>query len=151
MHSAPAVRYPVLRSVRAGCVVAALCALPVLAWIVAWMAGLSAAALAVVAAIWLAACGVAVLQWRGMRLGRLRWDGQAWWWQPDEPMHADEHAVSVDLRLDFQSAMLVRTVGASVGAGWCWLDRAAAPARWGDLRRALHQRGAVRSAAEPLR
>lgn len=151
MHSAPAVRYPVPRSARAGCALAVLCALPVLAWIVAWMAGLSAVALALIAASWLAACGVAVHQWRGTRPGRLRWDGQAWWWQPDKPVHADEHAVIVDLRLDLQSAVLVRTAGSSGQVSWCWLDRAAAPARWGDLRRALHQRGAAQPAAEPLR
>jgi hypothetical protein len=153
MHSAPAVRYPVPRSARAGRVLAALCAMPVLPFAIGWMSGgVSAAALTAIGAIWLVAGSVAVAQWRGMQAGQLRWDGQTWWWHPGPQAHADEHAVSIELRLDLQAAVLVRMVGAPNGVCWRWLDRTVAPGLWGDLRRALCQRGAARpTLPEPQR
>jgi hypothetical protein len=146
MHSAPAVRYPVPRSACAGHALAWLCLVPAAPYLYCWVSGLSAAALAVVGASWLLAAAVLFLQWRGMHAGQLRWDGQAWWWLPDAAAQTDEHAVTVALHLDLQAAVLVRMVGAPGRVHWRWLERAAAPAGWSALRRALCQR----SAAAPM-
>ncbi|MGC3983248.1 MAG: hypothetical protein QM777_00170 [Pseudorhodoferax sp.] len=143
MHSAPAVRYPVPRSARAGRVLALLCLAPAAPCLYGWASGLPVAALAISCAGWLLAAAVVLLQWRGMRAGQLRWDGQAWWWLPDDAAQADEHAVSISVHLDLQSAVLVRMAGAPGRVHWRWLARAAAPARWSDLRRALYQRHAA--------
>lgn len=114
--------------------------MPVAAGVLGWRAGLTATALAVVAGAWLLALAIVLFQYRAMRPGQLRWDGQAWWWQPSDGASADAHAVNIDLRLDLQSTVLVRMTGQPGLARWCCLERAAAPARWSDLRRALHQR-----------
>lgn len=143
MHSAPAVRYPVPRPARAGRVLALLCLLPALPLFHGWALGLSATALALVGASWLLAAAAVFVQWRGMHAGQLRWDGQAWWWLPDDAAQADEHAVSMALHLDLQSAVLVRMAGAPGRMQWRWLERGAAPARWNELRRALCQRRAA--------
>ncbi|GHC99545.1 hypothetical protein GCM10007320_56200 [Pseudorhodoferax aquiterrae] len=143
MHSAPAVRYPVPRPARAGRVLALLCLVAAIPLFHGWALGLSATALAVVGASWLLAAAAVFGQWRGMRAGQLRWDGQAWWWQPDAAAHADEHAVSIALHLDVQAAVLVRVAGAPGRVQWRWLARTAAPSRWNDLRRALYQRHAA--------
>ena len=143
MHSAPAVRYPVPRFARAGRVLVLLCLAPAAPFLYGWASGLPAAALAIACASWLFAAAVVFLQWRGMHAGQLRWDGQAWWWLPDDAAQADEHAVSMALHLDLQAVALVRMVGAPGHVPWRWLARDAAPARWNDLRRALYQRHAV--------
>jgi hypothetical protein len=140
MHSAPAVRYPVPRSARAGRAVAWICLAPAAPCLYGWAFGLPVAALAAIGASWLLATAAIFLQWRGMRAGQLRWDGQAWWWLPDDAAQADEHAVSVALHLDLQSAVLVRMTGAPGRVQWRWLACVAAPAHWRDLRRALYQR-----------
>lgn len=152
MHSAPAVRYPVPRSARAGRALAWLCLAPAAPCLYGWASGLPAAALAAVGASWLLAAAVLLLQWRGMHAGQLRWDGQVWWWLPDTAAQADEHAVTVALHLDLQAAVLVRMVGAPGRVHWRWLERAAAPAGWSALRRALCQgRVAAPTAPEPQR
>ncbi len=140
MHSAPAVRYPVPRSARAGRVLAALCGLPAVACLLWWQAGVSAPALAAFGAAWVLAATICVFQWHHLRAGRLRWDGQAWFWLPDAAAEQDEHAVTIQLRLDLQSVVLVHMKGAPGMVDWRWLERSAAPQRWNDLRRALVQR-----------
>ncbi len=140
MHSAPAVRYPVPRSARAGRVLALLCLTPAAPFFYALASGATAAALSIVCVGWLLAATVVLFQWRGLRAGQLRWDGRAWWWLPDNAIQSDEYAVNVVLHLDLQSSMLVRMTGAPGSVHWCWLERVAAPARWSDLRRALSQR-----------
>ncbi|KQP35823.1 hypothetical protein ASF44_21205 [Pseudorhodoferax sp. Leaf274] len=129
------------RSARAGRALAVLCLAPAASCLLGWASGLAAAPLVAVAASWVLAAAAVVLQWRGVRAGQLRWDGQAWWWLPDDAAQADEYAVSIVLHLDLQSAVLVRMVGAPGRVRWRWLECAAAPARWSDVRRALHQRG----------
>jgi hypothetical protein len=147
MHSAPAVRYPVPRSARAGRALVWLCLAPAAPCLYGWASGLPAVALAAICASWLLAAAVILLQWRGMRAGQLRWDGQAWWWLPDDAARVDEHAVSIVLHLDLQSGVLVRMVGAPGRVHWRWLERSSAPARWGDLRRALYQRSLAKPVA----
>jgi hypothetical protein len=146
MHSAPAVRYPVPRSTRAGRLLAALCVLPSVPLLLWWGDGAQPVAMAVFAVAWACAAGLAGLQWRAMAAGQLRWDGQAWWWLPDEAAAHDEYPVSVALRLDLQMTALVRVDGTPGWAGgWRVLERSAAPARWNDMRRALYE--PVRAAA----
>ncbi|KQP03034.1 hypothetical protein [Pseudorhodoferax sp. Leaf265] len=126
--------------------------MPAAPYLYCWVSGLSAAALAVVGASWLLAAAVLFLQWRGMHAGQLRWDGQAWWWLPDAAAQTDERAVTVALHLDLQAAVLVRMVGAPGRVHWRWLERAAAPAGWSALRRALCQRrAAAPTSPEPQR
>lgn len=139
MHSAPAVRYPVPRSTRAGGALALLCLLAAgvcLGWWVAAEAS-AAAGWAVAAGL---ALGVAVagVQWRGMRPGELHWDGQAWWWLSDGAPGLDEQPVAVDVRLDLQTGVLIHLANASGLVRWRYLERRAQPQRWSDLRRALY-------------
>lgn len=82
--------------------------------------------------LWCAAA--AVWQWRGMRTGVLRWDGQAWWWRSDE----DEMAVTVRVCWDLQRAALLYVQDLPLRARWTFVERHHLPARWDDLRRALH-------------
>lgn len=139
MHSAPAVRYPVPRSARAGHLLAALCMLPSVPLLLWWGDGAQPAALALVAAVWSCTAALAGLQWRGMGAGQLRWDGQAWWWMRVESTLYDESPVSIALRLDLETVALVRVVGAPGWVRWRVLERSAAPERWRAVRRALHE------------
>jgi len=66
--------------------------------------------------------------------GTLLWDGDGWWW---------EHAALrtggvVTSALDLHSVMLLRFVSDSGSRYWFALARAADPARWLALRRAVH-------------
>lgn len=139
MHSAPAVRYPVPRSACAGRVLAVLCALPSIPLLFWWRDGAQPAALAIFVAVWCCTVLFAARQWRGMRRGQLRWDGQAWCWLPDGDVARSEHPVTVDLRLDMQAAVLVRAIGMPGWVHWLFLEQSAAPAHWHALRRALHE------------
>lgn len=45
--------------------------------------------------------------------------------------------------LDLQGCVLLRWRAGRGAVGWLWLDRASAPARWDDLRRAVYSRAIV--------
>jgi toxin CptA len=132
MHSAPSVTYPVGRSVWAGALLLGL-----------WLAGLAATATwawAVPAPGWpqglaltLAACLGAWAGWHWWCSpgGDLSWEGGTWSRAGVEGM--------VEVRLDLQRVMLLRWQGAGA-AEWFWLERAADPARWNDVRRAVYSR-----------
>jgi toxin CptA len=137
MHSAPSVTYPVGRSRWA----AALLSL-------AWLAGaaatlqwtlrheVSAARLAVAWLVLSAAGAVAAWRWRAQPRGSLAWDGAGWTWDASvAPAASGRLRVSVDL----QRVLLVQWHGAGP-AQWLWLERASAPERWADLRRAVYSR-----------
>jgi hypothetical protein len=137
MHSAPSVNYPVGRS-RWG---AALLAL-------AWLAGAAATLqwtlyhevpVARLAAAWLvliAAGAMAAWRWRAQPRGSLAWDGAGWTWDGSAaPAVSGSLRVSVDL----QRVLLVHWRGGGASQ-WLWLERASAPERWADLRRAVYSR-----------
>lgn len=136
MHSAPAVRYPVVRSSRVGASLLGVWAAAAAVCIWWWLqGGVSAWHLLVVLASLFIGGAVAFLQWHRSPVGDLRWDGQAWWWQfADE----DEVSVNVQVRLDFQQGVLLEMTGWRRRAVWCCPERATLPARWADLRRALY-------------
>ena len=89
-----------------------------------------------VAAGCLLLCAVAcAMAWRGMAVGTLRWDGELWWWAEATGV---ERPVEVGLRLDVQDAMLFSLSAAPAATRWGVAERARLPARWSDLRRAVH-------------
>ena len=134
MVHAPAVLYPVGRPWGLAVLAAAV-----------WLAG------ALVLALWGAATapsslhgaalllllgvgGWALRAWRRMPLPLLRWDGRHW---TAEGLNLAADAVP-SVRLDLQTALLVRLPAARGPACWLWLQRSADPLRWQDLRRAVH-------------
>ncbi|MFO6420202.1 hypothetical protein ACLBKS_08365 [Hylemonella sp. W303a] len=87
--------------------------------------------------------------------GRVRWDGQDWFWAADTQVAAEDLLGKVHVRLDWQSGMLLefipmsqsspspadgatiqRPPGLSGRTRWLWVERAQAPAYWNALRRA---------------
>ncbi|MFT3717996.1 hypothetical protein [Pseudorhodoferax sp.] len=150
MHSAPAVRYPVARSWRAGSVPVLLAgtALAVCGWW--WRQGTAFWPLAVVLASVVPALAVGLFQWRGMRPGLLHWDGAHWWWSDAaDATQRGEYAVVPDLRLDLQHGLLLRLHGLPRGTRWRYLERSARPQSWNDLRRALYAPVPVDAAGAP--
>jgi hypothetical protein len=133
MHNAPSVTYPVGRS-RWGAALLALAWLAGVAVVLQWSrqdgvgAGPAVVAWAGVAGVGLAA---ARAWWRGPS-GALAWDGANWRWEAGPPGR-------VQVGLDLQAFLLVHWRAAG-GARWLWLERAACPERWDDLRRAVYSR-----------
>ena len=152
MHSAPSVTYPVGRA-----------RVWSLTLVLVWLAGalLTGAWCVQVDSVgwrqWLAiACvlggGVAAaLDWWATSIGELHWDGGAWWWTA-HAAPGEQAPVRLAVQLDLQRWLLVCMCGAAGGRCWLWLEQCREPARWGDLRRAVHARGrgAVDPAGEPL-
>jgi len=91
-----------------------------------------------------AAGALAAWRWRAQPTGHLAWDGAGWTWEAGAaPATAGRLRVSVDL----QRVLLVQWRGDGP-AHWLWLERAGAPERWADLRRAVYSR--ARPDALPL-
>jgi toxin CptA len=139
MHNAPAVTYPVGRSSIQG----ALC-------LVLWLLGLAATIawamtvpdirlVAPAAALCAAVAAPAALAWWRTEAGALQWDGDDWQLHLRGPAAGGKPLVALDL----QGALLLRWKEAGGAGGWLWLDRASAPARWDDLRRAVYSRAIV--------
>jgi hypothetical protein len=85
----------------------------------------------------------ALAAWRRhpFRGGRLRWDGQGWWFRPDDGSH--ERAGHLDLMFDFGNRMLLRFVFNPEDAG----PRRAHPAAWLPVGRLpSHEAVALRAA-----
>lgn len=151
MHSAPSVTYPVGRARVWGVTLALV-----------WLAGatLTGSWCVQVDGIgwrqWLAiACVlgggvVAALGWRTASIGELHWNGGGWWWTA-RAAPGEQAPVRLVVQLDLQRWLLVRMGAASGGRCWLWLEQCREPARWGDLRRAVHARGRgkIDPAAEP--
>ncbi len=136
MHAAPSVTYPVGRSRLGGWLLLACWAVGAavsLLW--AWQAAAPGwrQGLGLVAS---AACGwLALRWWRAAPAGELSWDGAQWAWSGPGDSGAGQLRVVIDL----QGLLLLRWEGCA-GVHWLWLERSAAPQRWGDLRRAVYSR-----------
>jgi len=149
MHTAPAVRYPVMRSGRAGALQAVLWLLGAAA-VAGWMAALPHVGLPqVLAAGLLLATAVASLRaWRTPP-GQLGWDGQHWRWDGASSGPSLPEG-TLALHLDLQSLVLVQFRPARGRPLWLWLDRGALPGRWHALRCALHARAPAPDAVPVL-
>jgi hypothetical protein len=157
MHGAPSVNFPVGRS-SFGRLAALACWLTALAAWAGWcLASPAPARQGLVAAV-LAGCGL--WAWRALRReqgGALSWDGSAWHWQEAAagavPGASAVGSIEVvpEVCADLQRLLLVRLapVAAAGPARWLWLVPSAAPALWGDVRRALYSRHT--SEAQPQR
>ncbi|MEY3461067.1 MAG: hypothetical protein RLZZ03_720 [Pseudomonadota bacterium] len=86
---------------------------------------------------WLMAGLVMAGGWRHSPAGELHWDGEDWFWE-SEAWRDGSALPPPQVVLDLQSAMLLRLGKPEGGAWWLWVERAAWPARWLDLRRAVH-------------
>ena len=138
LHSAPSVLYPLGRSRFLGCWL-------LLTWLIA--AGVNVWwFLATAAADWrpLLGCGALLVSawvmttgWRHSPVGLLQWDGQCWRWSSSvyRSGTALEPPVVV---LDVQFALLLRLDNLAGAVWWLWAEQSASPARWLDLRRAVH-------------
>lgn len=74
--------------------------------------------------------------WRHTPCGVLAWNGESWAWREN----LDECPVEVNVRLDFQSLVLLELVFKPNKSTWVWLQQLASQSQWADLRRALHGR-----------
>ena len=138
MHNAPAVTYPVGRSSIQGALGLVLWLLGLAAttaWALTWPDARLVAAAAILCA---AAAALAAVAWWRTEAGDLQWDGDDW------QLHLRGRADGGNpvVALDLQGSLLLRWKAAGSG-GWLWLDRASAPARWDDLRRAVYSRAIV--------
>ena len=75
--------------------------------------------------------------WRRSPVGELQWDGENWYWESEVYQDSAELNAPV-VALDLQSAMLLRLDNPAGAVWWLWAERAAAPERWLDMRRAVH-------------
>jgi hypothetical protein len=86
-----------------------------------------------------AVCGLFAFLRRPLtRSGSVTWDASEWWWDCQGRRLSGRIAV----RLDIQSALLIRFVSGDGAGHWLWLDRKSLPARWLSLRRAVQAAGA---------
>ncbi|GAB3355069.1 MULTISPECIES: hypothetical protein [Giesbergeria] len=138
-QSAPAVAYPITRSLRlaGGLLLVSVLELGVLlAW---WRLGAPAhnTAIAIMAAgLWLLSVLWVARFWWQLPQGRLDWDGQHWSWASCTQRHGPGSAY---VCLDWQHSLGVRwQAQTSHQVCWFWLEQRHAPAQWADLRRALH-------------
>lgn len=115
-------------------------------WLVIWSFALSMQVLWLLESErgdWRPWCGIALTAMAAavaLRIGRiasdgnLLWDGDAWWWG-----HAALRTRGVvTCELDVYSLMLLCFVSDKGPRVWLVLGRSADPARWLDLRRAVH-------------
>jgi toxin CptA len=156
MRNAPSVSYPVGRSfLRTLLHVAAL----VLIWLVCGAWALLARAddpqRGLVGLVGLLVSAVLVWALRRPARGRLRWDGQDWFWSDTARPSADERRGRIRVRLDWQSGMLLEFRPGSPSSAqrpedsssqeeslwlrpsrWLWVEQDQAPLYWNALRRA---------------
>lgn len=154
LASAPAVRFPLVRS---GRLLASLLACALLA--PATMGGImwqghfpSPLHGLVFVLIWLLAATAAVLWWRRLpAAGWLDWNGAEWMVQAEGVPQRVCPAESMKVAVDVQEALLLRCAwGPGARCVWLWLERRHAPTAWLALRRALYahtSRDADRTAA----
>jgi len=136
MHGAPSVSYPVGRSRFAGLALLAAWSAGA-AGVVAWRLQVEASA----AAVWVAVAAVlvpgaiALRSWWRSPTGALAWSGTDWSWTDGRAAETG----TPEPVLDFQRWMLLRW-SAGTASRWLWLERAARPAAWDDMRRAVYSR-----------
>ncbi|MDH4418037.1 MAG: hypothetical protein QE485_12510 [Acidovorax sp.] len=148
---APAVLYPVRRSMALGvALVVLLMAGAAVLW--AWLAegaALSWVSVCTAGGLWLVAAAGAVHFWTQQFVGSLRWDGQGWVLEGDGPEKIFR-ALSAppEVLLDLQAHLWVCVSPWGHHRTWLWLERASQPERWLDMRRAVYSR-AVPGADNP--
>jgi hypothetical protein len=159
MHNAPSVIYPLGRC-RLVIVLLLLLAFAALLLLVLWWTTMIeptstpwwtgwAGAL-----LWLGWGLWAVRHWRRSPRGWLEWDAHAtaacldstnrqgaWRWR--DAMDKEATSLnSVELAVDLQILVLLCLRGSGRVPRWAWMERWRCPARWNDLRRALHSQDA---------
>ncbi len=152
----PSVQYPVGRTRLLG---AALQALAAAGWVVLALWAVQGAGgvpwrVALAGALCLACNGCALHFWRRLPQGVLHWDGQHWYFENRSegrgagrgPGAAPTEGAP-EVLLDLQNHLALRWRSALGRSGWLWLTRASDPARWADLRRAVHARTLALGAA----
>lgn len=142
LHSAPAVVYPLGRS-RLEAAMLALAWLAGALLLVRWLAAGLAPGDWRFAAVCLALAAAGVSAWFGWTRqtgGVLAWDGREW--------RRDGAGPELHLKVvaDFQRALLLELRAGAHATRWFWVDAAAMPERWPDLRRAVHARRPAASA-----
>lgn len=75
----------------------------------------------------------ALLAWKNVVPGVLRWDGQCWHWSG----FLDTSPCHVDLVVDLQQVILLRLSAAPAQRTWLWLSADVAGFQWIALRRAV--------------
>jgi hypothetical protein len=148
---APAVLYPVRRSMALGvALVVLLTAGAAVLW--AWLAEgatLSWVPVCTAGGVWLMAATGAVHFWRQQFVGSLRWDGQGWVLESDGPEKIFRAlSAQPEVLLDLQAHLWVCVSPWGHHRTWLWLERASQPERWLDMRRAVYSR-AVPGADNP--
>jgi hypothetical protein len=133
MQRPPATSFQIVRSQRAGRILMALSLAFAGVPLCGWHAGMSMAHVVILSILWSATSAWLVHYWQHMPQGRLRWDGDSWYWSGvAEPLKA------VAIQYDFQTSvwlLLVPVTGRSFGV---WMD--ADPrhmSHWRSMRRAL--------------
>jgi len=128
MRSAPSVIYPVLRSYRAGAMLALLwCAgaVPVTAWLVQ----VSAPTYLCCAMVgWTGLAGLLCARhWWHAEPDHLAWDGRSW-------STKSSFDASLAVAIDLQFLMVIRVSPAGGRSQWLVVDRDASPTAWHSLR-----------------
>lgn len=140
-NAPPAVRYALVRPPSA------------LGWALLALAGLGAAGLLLWARqgagpwpaalgllLWLALGAGAWRCWRNWPVGQLAWDGGRWWLQCAPALRPAALRAPPQLCWDGQGFLLLHAQLSLLQGRWLWLQRASAPALWGDLRRTVYWR-----------
>lgn len=149
-HTAPAVRYPVQRSLlllRALVLCAVSGGLTLLAW--GWQGtGTRQHGLPLFFAVvlWLSACIVAWRFWANGVRGFLAWNGQDW--TLEALPHLSAVAGKLTVHLDLQAHLWLRWKSGAGDTHWLWLEQRSARGRWSDLRRAVYSRAGTTAADE---
>jgi toxin CptA len=138
-HYAPVVQYPIgaallLRGAVAG--VIALVGVVLMVWGLQSPSGNMLAPIVMASLLYILCAGIAAkFAWQLPR-GNLHWDGRIWHWG-DQALEADD---GLCVHFDAQHCMLLSLRFKRQADVWLWLERRAAPAHWGDLRRAVYSR-----------
>lgn len=139
-HPAPAVHYPVTRSLWLASILAfwslAGC-LALTAW-AALGARTHGGAIAAAAALWLVCTALAAWFWRASPVGTLVWSGSAWALEPLPAGGAGAVCATLQVGLDLQRCLWLRLQPEEGRPLWLWLEQGNAPQQWGDLRRAVY-------------
>lgn len=150
-YLAPAVRYPLRRSMQLLCILVlpgALSSCVFAAFLWHAQAAFDAVRFRAGIALWLSAIALmacAIWRWRRQPEGELDWRLGEWTLVlPQFPSSSGnpmpEKLVELDVVLDVQFAMLLRARGQNSRRGmvWLWLEKQWSPSRWPDLRRAVY-------------